>query len=55
MTEKELDEMVGEANCNKDGHIDYEGKPYVTNITSVDGVVNIMRYDKQVTPSAVIK
>ena len=26
MTEKELDEMIAEANCDKDGHIDYEGK-----------------------------
>ena len=26
MTEKELDEMVAEANCDKDGHIDYEGE-----------------------------
>ena len=25
MTEKELDEMVAEANCDKDGHIDYDG------------------------------
>ena len=25
MTEKELDEMIAEANCDKDGHIDYEG------------------------------
>lgn len=24
MTEKELDEMIAEANCDKDGHIDYE-------------------------------
>ena len=27
MSEKELDEMIAEANCNKDGHIDYEGIP----------------------------
>ena len=26
MSEKELDEMIAEANCDKDGHIDYEGK-----------------------------
>ena len=26
MTEKELDEMIAEANCDKDGHIDYEGQ-----------------------------
>ena len=25
MTDKELDEMIAEANCDKDGHIDYEG------------------------------
>ena len=25
MTEKELDEMISEANCDKDGHIDYDG------------------------------
>ena len=25
MTEKELDEMIAEANCDKDGHIDYDG------------------------------
>ena len=25
MSEKELDEMIAEANCDKDGHIDYEG------------------------------
>ena len=25
MSEKELDEMISEANCDKDGHIDYEG------------------------------
>ncbi len=25
MTEKELDEMMGEANIDKDGHINYEG------------------------------
>ena len=25
MTEKELDEMITEANCDKDGQIDYEG------------------------------
>ena len=30
MTEKELDEMVAEANCDKDGHIDYEGEIIVT-------------------------
>jgi len=29
MTEKELDEMVAEANCDKDGHIDYEGEHIV--------------------------
>ena len=29
MTEKELDEMITEANCDKDGQIDYEGSTYV--------------------------
>ena len=28
MTDKELDEMIAEANCDKDGHIDYEGTNY---------------------------
>jgi hypothetical protein len=32
MTEKELDEMIGEANCDKDGHIDYEGQSIVSKI-----------------------
>ena len=32
MTEKELDEMISEANCDKDGHIDYDGM-YFLNIS----------------------
>ena len=32
MTEKELDEMVAEANCDKDGHIDYEGEHMLMSI-----------------------
>ena len=35
MTEKELDEMIAEANCDKDGHIDYEGEINVIHIIKV--------------------
>ena len=32
MSEKELDEMISEANCDKDGHIDYEGLDFFENV-----------------------
>ena len=32
MTEKELDEMIAEANCDKDGHIDYDGMYFLQDV-----------------------
>lgn len=36
MSEKELDEMISEANCDKDGHIDYEGLDFFENVQQLN-------------------
>ena len=40
MTEKELDEMIAEANCDKDGHIDYEGEINVLNVLKCNKTIS---------------
>ena len=51
MTEKELDEMIAEANCDKDGHIDYEGNLVLRRVINP---ITIISFQKKI-PERLVK